>query len=310
MSYKHVTVLLAEALRYLEPRPEGSYVDCTAGGGGHAEAIARVLGPAGRLVALDRDPLAVQATRERLQPFGERIAVLHRSFGELEEVLREAGIAGVDGVLFDLGVSSPQLDEPERGFSYRQDGPLDMRMDSRREGSAADLVNCLPEKSLAGIIRRYGEDPFAGRIAWAIAREREKEPFQNTLRLAEVVREAVPHYARREGGHPARRTFQALRIAVNDELGELKAGLDAALRVVLAGGRVVVISFHSLEDRIVKETFRREAHPCHCPPRMPCVCGLQPKVKLLTPKLVRPDEAEVEANLRARGAKLRAALII
>lgn len=297
-------------MRYLAPRPDGIYVDCTAGGGGHSQAIAAVLGPDGRLVALDRDPAAVEATRERLKPFGERVAVFRRSFGALEEVLGEVGLGKVDGVIFDLGVSSPQLDEPWRGFSYRQDGPLDMRMDSGLGRTAADLVNGLPERDLAAIIRRYGEDPFAGRIARAIVRERVKEPFRTTLRLAETVREAVPHQARREGGHPARRTFQALRIVVNDELEQLETGLEAALRLVLPGGRVVVISFHSLEDRIVKKTFRRGVNPCRCPPRMPCVCGLQPTLKLLTSRLIRPAEAEVAVNFRSRGAKLRAALVL
>lgn len=308
MGFEHEPVLLAEVLEALAVRPDGRYVDCTVGGGGHSEAIARRLGPDGRLLALDRDPAALRAAGERLKPFADRVRLVRTRFSRLAGVVTEAGLDGVDGVLFDLGVSSPQVDDPGRGFSYRHDAPLDMRMDPDVPVTAADLVARLPEEELARILREYGEERFAARIARRIVAERERRPIRTTLQLAELVRETIPAPARREPQHPARRTFQALRIAVNDELGELESALEAAVRVLRPGGRLVAIAFHSLEDRIVKQFIARQSRGCECPPGTPvCLCGKKPVLRPVGRQPRLPGPEEIRRNPRARSARLRVA---
>ncbi|HSW09814.1 MAG TPA: 16S rRNA (cytosine(1402)-N(4))-methyltransferase RsmH [Bacillota bacterium] len=302
MAYDHRPVMLEEVLACLQVRPGGKYLDCTVGGGGHLEAIAQLAHPGGRIVGIDRDPDAVQAAAARLAPWGARI--FHADFGGLREVLHRAGIDQVDGVLFDLGASSHQLDTPARGFSYREDGPLDMRMDPAEPTTAGDLVNRTSADELTRIIRDYGEERWAKRIARAITAAR---PLTRTLELAEVIRESIPPAARRHGAHPARRTFQALRIAVNRELERIRPALEAAVDVILPGGRIGVISFHSLEDRIVKETVRDLARDCTCPPAIPaCMCG-GGRAKLRPIANLAPSPAEIAANPRSRSARLRVA---
>ncbi|WP_027717325.1 16S rRNA (cytosine(1402)-N(4))-methyltransferase RsmH [Desulfovirgula thermocuniculi] len=304
----HQPVLLEEVLFYLQPRSGGIYVDCTVGGGGHSEAILRASSPGGRLIALDRDPQALAAAGRRLAPFGERAVLLKSNFIHLGRVLAEMGISAVDGILFDLGVSSLQLEVPERGFSYIHEGPLDMRMDPGDPVTAADLLNNLGEEELAGIIARYGEERWARRIAAFIVKAREREPFKTTAQLVEVIKEAIPARSRRSGAHPARRTFQALRIAVNRELEILEPALRQAVDLLGPGGRLCVITFHSLEDRIVKNLFKDLAGTCTCPPSLPrCVCRRKPLLRILTPGGVTPSPAEIARNPRARSARLRAA---
>nr|PZN40354.1 MAG: 16S rRNA (cytosine(1402)-N(4))-methyltransferase [Bacillota bacterium] len=304
--FHHIPVMLEEVLAALAIRPDGTYVDCTVGGGGHSAAICARLGPRGRLLALDQDPAAVAAAAERLAPFGDRVRLRRANFERVAEVAREEGLAPVDGILMDLGVSSPQLDTPERGFSYREDAPLDMRMDPDRPVSAADIVATASEEELTRILREYGEERYARQIARAIVRTRARTPIRTTGQLAEVVRSALPGRALREPQHPARRTFQALRIAVNDELGALERGLQAALSILAPGGRLVVITFHSLEDRIVKRTFADWARACVCPPGTPvCICGRRPQVRPVGKQPWLPSPEEVVANPRARSAKLR-----
>lgn len=308
MSHYHVPVLLEETIRFLGCRPGGVYVDCTVGGGGHAEGILRRSEPDGRLVGIDRDPEAIEASRRRLEPFGDRVTLIRADFARIREILVGLGLGAVDGILFDLGVSSYQLEQVERGFAYRHDAPLDMRMDPGEGPSAADLVNKLPEAELAGIIARFGEERWAARIARFLVESRERAPLVTTGQLVEVVKRAIPAAARRGGPHPARRTFQALRIAVNRELDRLEEGLRGAVEMVKPGGRICVISFHSLEDRAVKDFFRRLKTGCSCPPRVPvCRCGRPGVLEVLTRKPVRPAPAEVEVNPRCRSARLRAA---
>jgi 16S rRNA (cytosine1402-N4)-methyltransferase len=284
-------------------------VDCTIGGGGHATVIADLLGEDGTLVGMDRDPDALRAAREALKSAPCRVVLIRANFRHLPQALADAGIGRVDGVLFDFGASSYQFDEVGRGFTYREDAPLDMRMDPESGPTAADLVNSLPVDVLAEIIREYGEEKWAARIAAFIAQERESRPISTTGDLVRVIKAAVPRGARRDGPHPARRTFQAFRIAVNDELKSIEQGLAGALAVTVPGGRVVAISYHSLEDRRVKETFRAAERPCVCPPEMPvCVCGRKPTAKVLTRKPVTPSAQEVLDNPRARSARLRAAM--
>lgn len=305
---EHRTVLLAEAVAYLGCRPGGVYVDCTVGGGGHAAAILAASGPDGRLIGLDRDAVALGRAEERLGAYRSRVVLTRENFAALTGVLQRLGSELVDGVLFDLGVSSFQLDEAERGFSYQADAPLDMRMDRRLPVSAADLVNEAAPAELARIIREYGEEHWAGRIAEKLAERRRLRPLTTTGELVEVIKAAIPAAARRTGPHPAKRTFQALRIAVNDELGAVERGLKAAIAALRPGGRVVVISFHSLEDRVAKQILAEAARGCICPPRLPvCACGRSPELKILTKRPVEPSPAEVAANPRARSAKLRAA---
>jgi 16S rRNA (cytosine1402-N4)-methyltransferase len=302
----HDPVLVERVLDLLLPALEGGgvVVDATLGRGGHAARLLEAA-PGIELVGIDRDPQAVDAARTRLAASSRRVRIVRDDFARLPAVLERLGVASVRGVLFDLGVSSPQLDEAGRGFSFRHDGPLDMRMDPSRRISADDVVNNYPERDLARVIRRFGEERWANRIARAIVSRR---PVQSTAALAAVVGDAIPQRARRSGGHPARRTFQAIRIEVNDELGELGAGLPAALDALEAGGRMVVISYHSLEDRIVKRFFAENARGCICPPDFPiCRCGAEARLRVLTRRPVRPTREEVDRNTRASAAKLRAA---
>lgn len=307
MDFQHQPVLLKQTLDSLKLRPGGLYLDGTLGGGGHTEAILQATGPDGRVIGLDQDDEALEAASQRLRPFGERFRPIRANFAEMEQVLAAEGFAGLDGVLLDIGVSSHQLDEPGRGFSYMQDGPLDMRMDRRKGRTAADLLAELSEVELADLIYRYGEEKFSRRIARRIAEQREQAPLVSTKQLAELISAAIPAAQRRkEKQHPAKRTFQALRIAVNDELGVLERGLAAAFASLKPGGRLSVITFHSLEDRIVKSAFRENENPCICPPEFPvCTCGRVSKGKVITRKPILPSEEEVEKNRRAKSAKLR-----
>lgn len=305
MEQYHNSVLLLESIEALAVRPDGVYVDGTAGGGGHSLAIAQRLST-GRLIAVDRDPDAIRAAGERLAPFSERVTLCRSTFSRLPELLSELGVAQVDGILLDLGVSSHQFDAPERGFSYQHDAPLDMRM-SQEGPDARELVNTAPYAELVRILREYGEEKFAQRIASVLVREREKKPIETTLELAELVKSAIPAAARRGGPHPARRTFQALRVAVNHELDELSALLDEALPLLRPGGRLAVITFQSLEDRMVKQRFLGWAQGCICPPDFPvCVCGRKPQVRILGRKGVEPSPEELAENPRSRSARLRA----
>lgn len=300
---QHVPVLREAVLAYLQPRPGGTYIDATVGGGGHAEAILEASAPDGRLLGIDADPDALRRARQRLRRFGDRVVLVRGNFDRLAAIARRHGFVPADGILMDLGVSLDQLNDPRRGFSFQVEGPLDMRMDPSLPRTAADLVNTLTEEELARLIRTYGEEPNARRIARAIVRAR---PLRTTRELAACVEAVVP---RRPGQrlHPATRTFLALRIAVNDELGALERALPQALEILRPGGRLVVISFHSLEDRIVKQFFQREAKDCICPPRAPiCVCGHKARVRILTRKPVTPSPEEVAMNPRSRSAKLRA----
>jgi 16S rRNA (cytosine1402-N4)-methyltransferase len=297
----------SEVIEFLRPAPGGTYLDGTLGGGGHARLILEASGPDGRLIGLDRDLETLRRTEATLASFGQRVTLRHRNFSEAAEVLAELGLEGVDGILLDLGVSSFQLDEAERGFSFRSDAPLDMRMDRSTGMTAADVVNSLETVELARIFREFGEERWAGRIARRIAEERRETPLNTTRQLADLVREAVPGGRVPARIHPATRVFQALRIYVNRELEHVSLGVSRAIDLLKPEGRLVVISFHSLEDRIVKRLFQEEAKGCICPPRLPvCVCGHSPRVELLTRKGVRPEPDEVEANPRARSAILRA----
>lgn len=303
---EHTSVMLHEAVDLLMPKPGGVYVDATVGGGGHAEEILRRSSPDGILIGLDRDADAVQRSRQRLSGFGQRAVIRQADFRFIETVVHELGYNAVDGVLLDLGVSWFQLKSAERGFSFLLDGPLDMRMDTGLRLTAADLVNDLPLQELKKVIKEYGEEPRAPAIAGAIVKARQRGPITRTGRLAEIIEQAVPKGPRRI--HPATRTFQALRIAVNDELGSLQQGLKGAISILRPGGRIAVISFHSLEDRIVKQVFREAISPCTCPPRMPvCVCGRRPSLRALTKKPVVPSQQEVMRNPASRSARLRAA---
>jgi 16S rRNA (cytosine1402-N4)-methyltransferase len=305
--FSHIPVLPAEVLAYLAPVSGGTYVDGTLGGGGHASLVLQAAGDNGRLLGFDQDAAAIAAASQALARFKERFIPVNRNFAELAEVLATLGVTAIDGFLLDLGVSSHQLDTAERGFSFQQDAPLDMRMDRNCSRSAADLVNTLSHGELASIIREYGEDRWAGRIASFICKAREEAPLVSTCQLADIVKGAIPRKAWEERLHPATRTFQALRIAVNDELASLEKGLAAAVAYLKPGGRGVVISFHSLEDRIVKQMFRQMSSGCTCPRDFPvCVCSHKAEVKVLTGKPVMAGEAELAENPRARSAKLRA----
>ncbi|MBO8162256.1 MAG: 16S rRNA (cytosine(1402)-N(4))-methyltransferase RsmH [Brevibacillus sp.] len=306
--FHHVTVLKQEAVDALAIRPDGVYVDCTLGGAGHSSLIASRLGEAGRLIAIDQDDFALENARRRLAEYGQKVKLIKSNFRRLRDVLREEGLEQVDGVLYDLGVSSPQLDEAERGFSYNADAPLDMRMDRESELSAYDIVNEWDEAELAKLIWEYGEEKFSRRIARQIAMHRKQAAIETTGQLVEIIKEAIPAAARRSGPHPAKRTFQALRIAVNDELGAFQESLQQAIQLLASRGRVCVITFHSLEDRICKQTFQEYARGCTCPPSFPqCVCGSQPLLQIVTRKPVSPSERELNENPRARSAKLRVA---
>ena len=305
MAFSHKSVLLDECIDGLNIRPEGIYLDGTLGGAGHSLGIVRRL-TTGRLIGVDRDSTALEAAKERLGPYMERVTLVHSNFKELEGILEGLGLSGVDGMLFDLGVSSPQLDQAERGFSYMADAPLDMRMNREDRLTAYEVVNQWSREELRRILYEYGEERYAPQIAGAIDRRRQQQPIATTLELVEVIRGALPAQALREKQHPAKRSFQAIRIAVNDELGSVREMLEAAIPRLNPGGRLAVITFHSLEDRIVKSAMNAAAKGCTCPPEFPvCICGKKPQVKVLTRKPIVSGETELEENPRARSAKLR-----
>ena len=303
--FHNVSVLLVECLEGLHIRPDGIYVDGTLGGAGHSSQIAARL-TTGRLIGIDRDPVALKAAGQRLAPFGDRVTLVHSNFCEIKQVLNDLGIDGVDGILLDLGVSSPQLDDGERGFSYMADAPLDMRMNGGDALSARTVVNEWSYEELRRILYEYGEERYAPQIAGAICRRREVSPVETTLELVDIIRSAMPPAALREKQHPAKRSFQAIRIAVNDELGSVEKVMADAVPCLNPGGRLAVITFHSLEDRIVKNAMTAASKGCTCPPSFPvCVCGKKPKVKLIAKKPIVASPQELDANPRARSAKLR-----
>lgn len=307
MEFSHKSVLLDECIEALQIHPDGIYLDGTLGGAGHSYEIARRL-TTGRLIGVDRDAVALKAARERLAPFADRVTTVHSNFSELTQILDDLGIDAVDGMLFDLGVSSPQLDDAQRGFSYMADAPLDMRMDKDDSLTAAEVVNLWQQDELRRILYEYGEERYAPQIAAAIVRRREKAPIRTTLELVEVIRSAMPPQALREKQHPAKRSFQAIRIAVNDELGAISKLMRTAFTRLKPNGRLAVITFHSLEDRIVKREMQLAARGCTCPPEFPvCVCGKKPLIQIVTRKPIVSDERELEENPRARSAKLRVA---
>ena len=303
--FHHVSVLLEECIEGLAIKPEGTYVDGTLGGAGHSSRIAAKL-TTGRHIGIDRDPIALKAASERLKPYGDRVTLVHSNFCEIKSVLDDLNIEGVDGILLDLGVSSPQLDDGERGFSYMVDAPLDMRMNNEDSLSADTVVNTWSYEELKKILYEYGEERYAPKIAAAICARREERPIRTTLELVDIIRSAMPAAALREKQHPAKRSFQAIRIAVNDELNSVAKVMEDAIPKLNKGGRLAVITFHSLEDRIVKNAMANAARGCTCPPNFPvCVCGKKPQVKILTRKPIVSGEEELERNPRARSAKLR-----
>ena len=305
MEFSHKSVLLEECIQALNIRPEGIYLDGTLGGAGHSMEIARRL-TTGRLIGVDRDTVALDAAKDRLAPYLDRVTLVHGNFRDLDRILRDLEIPAVDGMLFDLGVSSPQLDDGSRGFSYMADAPLDMRMNREDRLTAYEVVNQWSREELRRAFYEYGEERYAPQIAAAIDRRRQEKPIGTTLELVDVIRGAMPPQALREKQHPAKRTFQAIRIAVNDELGAVRDMMEAAIPNLAPGGRLAVITFHSLEDRIVKAAMNAAAKGCTCPPEFPvCVCGKTPQVKVLTRKPVVSGQEELEENPRARSAKLR-----
>ena len=306
MEFQHKSVLLQECIDALNIRPDGIYLDGTLGGAGHSSQIARRLTEGGRLIGVDRDRTALAAAKERLAPYADRVTLVHSNFAEIDAILDSLGIPAVDGMLFDLGVSSPQLDDASRGFSYMADAPLDMRMDRQQKLTAYDVVNGWSREEIRRILFEYGEERYAPLIAAAIERERADKPIETTLELVCVIKGAMPAKALREKQHPAKRSFQAIRIAVNDELGAVREAMEKAIDCLNPGGRLAVITFHSLEDRIVKAAFQQAAQGCTCPKDFPvCICGKKPKVRLTPRKPILPDEREIEENPRARSAKLR-----
>lgn len=307
-TFTHRPVLLDECIEALNIRPEGVYLDGTLGRAGHSREIARRLSGSGRLICVDRDQAALDAAQERLGEWMDRVTLVHSNFDRVSEILDELGISGVDGMLFDLGVSSPQLDDGSRGFSYMADAPLDMRMDRSEGLTAADVVNTWSQEELRRILFQYGEERYAPLIAAAIVRRREERPIETTLELVDIIKEAMPARALKEKQHPAKRSFQAIRIAVNDELSSVDRMIQGAVPKLNKGGRLAVITFHSLEDRIVKTGFGAFAKGCICPPDFPvCVCGRTPDIKLVNKKPILPSQQEIEENPRARSAKLRVA---
>ena len=307
MGFSHASVLLEESVEALNIRPDGVYLDGTLGGAGHSLEIVKRL-TTGRLIGVDRDPAALEAAGGRLSAYRDRVTLVHSNFREIDAILDELHIDRVDGMLFDLGVSSPQLDDGSRGFSYMTDAPLDMRMDPGDRLTAREIVNTWPREELRRILFEYGEERYAPLIAAAIERRREQKQIETTLELVDVIRSAMPPQALREKQHPAKRSFQAIRIAVNDELSSVSDAMRCAIARLNPGGRLAVITFHSLEDRIVKNAMQAAARGCTCPPEFPvCVCGKKPQIRILTKKPILPDERELEENPRARSAKLRAA---
>ena len=305
IEFHHVSVLLQECIDGLNIKPDGIYVDGTLGGAGHSSQIAKRL-TTGRLIGIDRDPVALAAAGKRLEPYMDRVTLVHSNFCQMDQVLRDLGIEGVDGILMDLGVSSPQLDDGERGFSYMVDAPLDMRMNNEDALSAQIVVNTWSQEELKRVLYTYGEERYAPQIAAAICRRREQQPITTTLELVDIIRSAMPPAALREKQHPAKRSFQAIRIAVNDELGSVEKAMEVSIPLLNPGGRLAIITFHSLEDRIVKTAMADAAKGCTCPPQFPvCVCGKKPKVKLISRKPIVSSAEELEANPRARSAKLR-----
>ena len=305
IEFHHVSVLLQECIDGLNIKPDGIYVDGTLGGAGHSSQIAKRL-TTGRLIGIDRDPVALAAAGKRLEPYMDRVTLVHSNFCQMDQVLRDLGIEGVDGILMDLGVSSPQLADGERGFSYMVDAPLDMRMNNEDALSAQIVVNTWSQEELKRVLYTYGEERYAPQIAAAICRRREQQPITTTLELVDIIRSAMPPAALREKQHPAKRSFQAIRIAVNDELGSVEKAMEVSIPLLNPGGRLAIITFHSLEDRIVKTAMADAAKGCTCPPQFPvCVCGKKPKVKLISRKPIVSSAEELEANPRARSAKLR-----
>ena len=311
--YRHTPVLLAECLEYSNLKPQHTFVDATLGGAGHSFEAAKLIGSTGTLIGIDQDEVALAAARRKLGTLPDdvrpRLELVRGNFGAMDEALLSTEVPGVDAVLFDLGVSSVQIDTPSRGFSFKENGPLDMRMDPGKQTlTAAEIINTYNAADLTRIIRTYSDEKWASRIADFAVRARQNAPIETSEQLVDIIKAAIPASARRAGGHPAKRTFQALRIEVNGELDVLRSGLDAAIRWLNPGGRLVVISYHSLEDRIVKETFAKFANRCTCPPDLPvCMCGKQPILDIVTKKPVLPTADEIERNPRARSAKLRVA---
>ena len=305
MEYTHRPVMLEECIQALDIKPDGLYLDGTLGRAGHAEVILRHL-TGGRLICIDRDEVALQAAQQRLEPWMDRVTLVHGNFQDLESICSALGATALDGMLFDLGVSSPQLDDPERGFSYMHDAPLDMRMDRAQALTAREVVDQWPEERLKDILWRYGEERYAPAIARAIVRRRQDRPIGTTLELVELIKSAMPAAALREKQHPAKRSFQAIRIAVNDELGAVERMVDQAVPLLKPGGRLAILTFHSLEDRIVKTGLAQWAKGCTCPPDFPvCVCGKTPEIRQTPKKPLLPTAEEVARNPRARSAKLR-----
>ena len=306
MSFDHISVLLQETIDGLDIKPDGIYVDGTLGGAGHAFQVCSRLSNRGRLIGIDQDAAAIEAAGERLKVFGDRVTIVRSNYSEMRRVLKDLGIEKVDGILLDLGVSSYQLDTAERGFTYREDAPLDMRMDQRQTMTARDIVNEYSESELYRIIRDYGEDRFAKNIAKHIVAARQEKPVETTGELIDIIRAAIPMKVRMTGGHPAKRTFQAIRIELNRELDVLRDNLDDMIDLLNDGGRICIITFHSLEDRIVKTIFRKNEDPCICPKNLPvCVCGRKSKGRVITRKPILPGEEELAVNSRSKSAKLR-----
>ena len=306
MEFKHKSVLLEETIRNLKVKPDGIYVDGTLGGGGHAYEVCRQLSAKGSLIGIDQDEAAIEAAGERIQEFGDRVTIIRSNYCNMKKELQKIGITSVDGITLDLGVSSFQLDNAERGFTYREDVPLDMRMDQRGSRTARDIVNTYTENELYRVLRDYGEEKFAKKIARNICTARTDKPIETTGELIELIKQSIPMKMRAVGGHPAKKTFQAIRIELNQELEVLRNSLDDMIELLNDGGRICIITFHSLEDRIVKTIFKRNENPCTCPPEFPvCVCGKMSMGKVITRKPILPNEEEIAENKRSKSAKLR-----
>ncbi len=306
MEFKHVSIMLDEVIENLDIKADGIYVDGTLGGAGHAWHVCSHLNDKGRFIGIDQDADAIAASTERLSEYGDKATIVRNNYCHMKEVLNNLGIDKVDGILLDLGVSSYQFDNAQRGFSYREDAPLDMRMDQRQQRTARDIVNDYSENDLYRIIRDYGEDKFAKNIAKHICIARSKKPIETTFELTEIIKAAIPMKVRATGGHPSKKTFQALRIELNQELDVLKDSLNDMIDLLGDGGRLCIITFHSLEDRIVKTIFKKQENPCECPPSFPvCMCGKKPKGKMITRKPIIPTDEEMEMNPRSKSSKLR-----